>query len=239
MGYEVVDVKSSELMGYFYLDMHPRDGKYGHACVMPLQPGCINVQTGERQVNVCAMLANFSKPTEQKPSLLDHGEVETYFHEFGHVMHQLCSKTQLAKFCGTKVERDFVEAPSQMVENWCWEEEPLKKMSGHYLDNSEIPKEILGVETPAGTNMPANFGHMAGGYDAQYYGYLWSEVYSFDMFEARFKKEGLLNPAVGMDYRNCILRTGGSKDASEMLKNFLGREPNDEAFLRSKGLQAS
>ena len=55
---------------------------------------------GERQVNVCAMLANFSKPTEQKPSLLDHGEVETYFHEFGHVMHQLCSKTQLAKFCG-------------------------------------------------------------------------------------------------------------------------------------------
>jgi len=285
--YEVVDVKSSELMGYFYLDMHPRDGKYGHACVMPLQPGCINVQTGERQVNVCAMLANFSKPTEQKPSLLDHGEVETYFHEFGHVMHQLCSKTQLAKFCGTKVERDFVEAPSQMLENWCWEEEPLKKMSGHYLDNSEIPKdildklvasrkanagafnlrqvilgtfdqrihttgkadttkvfsdtykEILGVETPAGTNMPANFGHMAGGYDAQYYGYMWSEVYSFDMFEARFKKEGLLNPAVGMDYRNCILRTGGSKDASEMLKDFLGREPNDEAFLRSKGLQAS
>ena len=52
----------------------------------------------------------------------------------------------------------------------------------------------------------------------------WSEVYSFDMFEARFKKEGLLNPAVGMDYRNCILRTGGSKDASEMLKDFLGKE---------------
>lgn len=69
-----------------------------------------------------------------------------------------------------------------------------------------------------------------------YSNFQWSEVFSFDMFETRFKKEGLLNPAVGQDYRNCILAVGGSKDASEMLKDFLGREPNDEAFLRSKGL---
>ena len=67
----------------------------------------------------------------------------------------------------------------------------------------------------------------------------WSEVFSFDMFETRFKKEGLLNPKVGQDYRQCILQTGGSKDASEMLKNFLGREPTEDAFLRSKGLQTS
>ena len=98
-----MDAESNDLMGYFYLDLHPREGKYGHACVMPLQPGCINVKTGQRQANVCAMLANFSKPTENKPSLLDHGEVETFFHEFGHVMHQICSQTQTAKFCGTKV----------------------------------------------------------------------------------------------------------------------------------------
>ncbi len=207
-------------MGYFYLDLHPREGKYGHACVMPMQPGCVNRVTGNRQVNVCAMMANFSKPTESKPSLLDHGELTTYFHEFGHVMHQICSESETAKFCGTKVERDFVEAPSQMLENWCWEEETLKIMSGHYLDHSDIPvdilnklvesrvanagafnlrqiilstfdqrihttgqadttqvfadtyKEILGIDTVPGTNMPANFGHMAGGYDAQYYGYL-------------------------------------------------------------------
>ena len=140
----MTDATSGELMGYFYLDLHPREGKYGHACVMPLQPGCINMESGERQVNVCTMLANFSKATEKKPALLDHGEVETFFHEFGHVMHQICSKSQTAKFCGTKVERDFVEAPSQMLENWCWEEQTLKMMSGHYLDNSDIPKDILG-----------------------------------------------------------------------------------------------
>ena len=69
--------------------------------------------------------------------------METFFHEFGHVMHQICSQTETTKFNGTHVERDFVEAPSQMLENWCWEEETLKMMSGHYVDNSEIPKDLL------------------------------------------------------------------------------------------------
>ena len=83
---------------------------------------------------------NCSKSTASKPALLDHDEVETYFHEFGHVMHNVCSFTETPKFAFLRVERDFVEAPSQMLENWCWEEEPLRKMSHHFKDNSPIPQ---------------------------------------------------------------------------------------------------
>ena len=280
--FQVTDAESKALVGFFYTDLHPRDGKYGHAACFGLQPAC--ELGGVWQPPVAACVCNFPKPTTEKPALLSHRDVETYFHEFGHVMHQLCSKAKLTMFSGTRVERDFVEAPSQMLENWCWQPEALSRMSRHHATGAPLPAalqsamitarnanagilnmrqivlgsfdqaihtapkadtaaelarisaQLLKVPVTPGTNMAANFGHLAGGYDAQYYGYMWSDVFSADMFESRFLKEGILSPATGKSYRTEILEPGGSRDALDSLKAFLGREPIQQPFLRSKGL---
>lgn len=284
--YAVYDTAAADksLIGYFYLDLHPRDGKYGHAACFGLQEGCINIEKQCKQLSVAAMVANFTKPTANRPSLLTHDEVETFFHEFGHVIHQICSHSKYVEFAGTSVERDFVEAPSQMLENWAWQPEVLKKISRHYIDNkplsdeliqklirvrkanvalfnlrqiclsmfdltihskseantfetlSEMQQKYMKIPITPGTNMSASFGHMAGGYDAQYYGYLWSEVFSCDMFASTFLENGIMNPETGLLYRKNILEPGSTKDASVLLRNFLGREPNSNAFLEIKGI---
>lgn len=102
------------------LDLFPRNNKYGHAAVWGLIPGYTDATTGTRQYPVVAMVANLAKPTPARPdALMKHQDVVTFLHEAGHAFHGLLSETKFAKFHGTAVSRDFVEAPSQMLENWC------------------------------------------------------------------------------------------------------------------------
>jgi metallopeptidase MepB len=89
------------------------------------------------------MVANLAKPTPDKPALMRHDDVVTFFHEMGHVFHGLLSKTKYARFHGTSVARDFVEAPSQMLENWCWEPKVLEKMSSHYKTKEPLSPELI------------------------------------------------------------------------------------------------
>jgi metallopeptidase MepB len=123
--------EGSGFVGYLYLDLFPREGKYGHAANFNLQPGYID-ENGKRRYPATALVCNFSKPTPKKPSLLKHDEVVTLFHELGHGIHDLVSRTTYSRFHGTNTVRDFVEAPSQMLENWCWTPSQLKSLSKHY-----------------------------------------------------------------------------------------------------------
>lgn len=280
--YRIVNTDDGAHLAHFYMDLFPREGKFGHAAAFELVPGHRNVQ-GEYVRPVAAMVANFTKPTPDYPSLLRHDEVVTLFHEFGHILHQTLTTAETVRFSGANTEWDFVEAPSQIMEHWTWESDVLRRFSRHYETGDQIPVELVDhlvaardvnvaaatlrqtyfgildlslhddaddrdlealdrlayevneLPFPEGTFLLASFGHLMGGYDAGYYGYLWSKVFGDDMY-SRFQAEGPLNPDVGREYRRIILEQGGTKDADELLVEFLGREPNNEAFLRNIGL---
>lgn len=282
--FEIRDQKSNDLLAYFYTDLYPRDGKYGHAAAFTIRSG--REINGNYQAPISAIVANLSPGTAGKPSLLSHGDVETLFHEFGHIMHGTLTRVKYSSLSGSNVAWDFVEAPSQMLENWVWSPEILKMITQKYdnpsermpdtmihqlvasrkfnlgwintrqlifgifdltlhrsqkeMDVTEVYKntyrELTGMQPLAETHMPATFGHLMGGYDAGYYGYLWSNVYAMDMF-TRFENGKLLSPEVGGLYRKIILEKGNLVDASELLKQFLGRQPNSEAFFQFLGVK--
>ncbi|KAJ7784621.1 metallopeptidase MepB [Mycena metata] len=129
-------------IGYCYLDLFPRESKYSHAAVWPILSGYTKTDGG-RSYPLAAMVANLAKSTPERPALMRHDDVVTFFHEMGHVFHGLLSRTKFARFHGTKVARDFVEAPSQMLENWCWEPEVLQKMSSHYETKKPLSPELI------------------------------------------------------------------------------------------------
>ncbi|KZT23430.1 metallopeptidase MepB [Neolentinus lepideus HHB14362 ss-1] len=264
-------------VGYCYLDLFPRESKYSHAAVWPLLPGYTKAD-GSRAFPIAAMVANLAKPTPERPALMRHDDVVTFFHEMGHVFHGLLSRTRYQRFHGTSVARDFVEAPSQMLENWCWEPKVLEKMSSHFEKKEPLSQELIqkivqsryvniglfdlrqiffgkfdikvhtdqkptdytklwndlresvslvkgGKYTPG----QASFAHITGGYDAGYYGYMYSLVFAADMYATVFKRDPL-DPKLGAKYRSEILRPGGSREELDSLKEFLGRPPRLDAY---------
>ena len=141
--YAVSDSKTDEPLGLFYLDMFPREGKYNHFAQFGLIEGKL-LENGNYQRPVCALICNFPAPSKDRPSLLAHSDVETLFHEFGHAMHTILTRAKYSRFSGTSVPRDFVEAPSQMLENWVWDKRVLDSFAADYRDPSKkIPAEIL------------------------------------------------------------------------------------------------
>lgn len=281
--FKITDRASGRLIAYFYMDLYPREGKYKHAACFGLVEG-EEKKDGTYQIPFVAIVANLNKPSATTPSLLKHGEVETLFHEFGHVLHNALTQSKYAAFSGTNVSWDFVEAPSQMLERWAWDPQVLKKISKHYKTGEPLPddliqrmiaaknfgsggtylrqdffaqydmtlhtakatpdstklyfdltKKIRGLPLTKGTLPQASFGHIMGGYDAGYYGYLWSEVIAEDFF-GEFKKNGIFNPETGLKFRREILEKGGTLDEEKMVENFLGRPAKIEPFLQSIGL---
>lgn len=282
--FKIKDKASGELVAYFYMDLYPREGKYKHAACFGLVEG-EEKQDGTYQIPFVAIVANLNKPSGDTPSLLKHSEVETLFHEFGHVLHNALTKAKYSAFSGTSVSWDFVEAPSQMLERWAWDPQVLKKISRHYQTGESLPddlikrmiaaknfgaggmylrqdffaqydmtlhtadttpdttklyfeltKKIRGLPLTKGTIPQASFGHIMGGYDAGYYGYLWSEVIAEDFF-GEFKKNGIFNPETGLKFRREILEKGGTLDEEKMVENFLGRPADNKPFLKSIGLE--
>lgn len=126
--------------GYFYLDLHPRAKKYSHAACFSLVNG--KKFPGEEQLPVATLVCNFPKPSKTKPSLLPHSDVETLFHEFGHLLHHLLSETELAAQAGISTAHDFVEVPSQLFENWAWDYEALSLFAKHHKTGEVLPAEL-------------------------------------------------------------------------------------------------
>ncbi len=279
---EVYSQKTGSLLGCLLLDLFPRPFKFGHACDINIIPAVYHNK--EPNVAVSLVITNFPKPEGDKPALLERSHVQTFFHEFGHAMHDLLGRTELAGTSGTSVKTDFVEMPSQMLEEWLSDRQILAMISSHYRTGEPMPEALIDrivavknfdaglwmqrqlqfaslsldlfgpgeqkdpyeiskriqesmnipfVFDPA-NHMYASFGHLTG-YGAKYYGYLWAKVFALDLF-AFIKEKGLLDPSVGERYIQEVIGQGGSVDPNVLLQNFLGREPNNVAFLKDMGI---
>jgi thimet oligopeptidase len=252
-------------LGRIHLDLHPRTGKYGHAAQFDLAPGI-----RDRQVAEGVLVCNFSR------NLMEHDHVVTLFHEFGHLVHHvLAGNHQWTRFSGVATEWDFVEAPSQMLEEWAWDADVLRSFATN-ADGEPIPRELVAKMRAAkefgkgthvrtqmfyaalsytlhqdvpdditatlralqerydvfgyvpDTHFYTSFGHLDG-YGSGYYTYMWSLVIAKDLFSA-FDRDDLFATEVAHRYRDRVLAPGGSRDAADLVADFLGRPYGFEAF---------
>jgi thimet oligopeptidase len=282
LAYNVNDTKTGAFRGSFYLDLYPRPGKFSHFANIPLFARRI-LPNGTIRPALNSIVGNWPAAPVGKPALLSHDDVLTFFHEFGHNVAALLADTPYETL-NSGFRWDFVEAPSQMLENFVWNPAILKQISSNVETGQPLPDALIAkmiaaryfdeaystviqdfyatvdqryhtlpppVATTAvwkrtlheltpndfveGTLPQAGFGHLMNGYEAQYYGYLWSKVYAQDMFTA-FKVGGLENPAVGMRYRNDILAPARSIEPALEVRHFLGRPMDPRTFYHELGI---
>jgi len=266
--FAVRDGAAGAYLGTLFVDLYPRPGKYNHAAVWGLR----NVSTRTGRTPAAALVVNFNRAG------LNLDELETLLHEFGHALHGLLSATRYASQGGTNVRLDFVEAPSQMLEDWVYDPKVVALFQQVCATCPPVPDGLLarafaarefgkgvrfarqrlfaaydlalygpragepmalwrGMEaaTPlghvAGSMFPAGFAHIAGGYAAGYYSYLWSLVLAEDLRTA-FAGDRL-SAETGRRYRETVLSQGGQVDAAELLRRFLGRPPSNTAFFQA------
>jgi len=281
--YRVSDTKTGRFIGDSYFDLYPRPGKYDHFANFPLLPNRV-LPDGRTQAPLSVIVGNWPVAAPGKPALLSHDDVETFFHEFGHNMAAMLATAPYETLSGG-FRQDFVEAPSQMLENWVWQPSILKQLSsrydtgapmpddliqkliasryvdqsydytrqafyalvdmkyhtlGEHVDTTKVWADLLPKTTPStfvpGTIPQAGFGHLMAGYDAGYYGYLWSKVYAQDMF-TRFQRQGLESPIAGAAYRQDILAPAQTYEPDQEVTKFLGRPMSPDAFYAALGLK--